>query len=106
MRRTLAISIIIGSLGIGYGIGCADEPPPVAQLPHDVARLATVWMAMPQSMYRVTRDEGAFAGLTKGAVEGGGRMIGDTVTYLTSGYFHDARSDAHRPAGALVNYSF
>ena len=103
-------AIIISMLGVLFcmsgGVARAEDSPSITQLPKDLARLATVWMAVPQTMYDVSRDDGAAMGLTVGTVAGGTQMVEDTVTYLTSGYHQPARPGDPRPIGALLHYSF
>ena len=105
MRHLLPVLGIALGLMLGGSVACADEAPPISQLPQDVAHLAMVWVAVPEAVYRVAHDEGPVAGVAKGSVEGGTRMVSDAVTYLTSGYVHGSRPRA-RPIGSLVNYSF
>ena len=103
MVKHLAVISVV--LCAGVGAAAAEEPPSIARLPKDLAHLATVWVAVPQAMYAVSRDEGPAAGLTKGAVAGGSSMVQDTVRYLTSGYLNGSPNE-RRPVGALLHYSF
>ena len=100
----IGISIMLG-LALGGSTAFADEAPPISRLPADVAHLVTVWVAVPDAVYRTSHDEGPFVGVAKGSVAGGLTLVSDAVAYLTSGYFHGSRPRA-RPVGALVNYSF
>ena len=104
--RIIGMVIAVGAL-CGMATVGAEEPPPITQLPSDMAHLAVAWVAVPQHMYTVAQDEGPLMGLTVGTVEGSSAMVEDAAMYLTSGYHNGARAtERHRPAGALLHYSF
>lgn len=108
MRSTTCVTAIIGAcLALSASATYAEEPPPIAQLPRDLAHLAVAWVSIPQTMYTRTRADGPVLGLTAGTVEGSGLMVEDTVDYLTSGYADPyGPQEKRRPMGALLHYSF
>ena len=52
---------------------------PIKQLPKDLARWSTAWLAIPQEMAEVGLDHGPLAAVTWGPAKGTARMV-DTTT--------------------------
>ena len=109
MMRAWLIGGIVGMVVVG-AVASADERRPISQLPADLARWSTVWVAIPQQMVAVGRESGAIAGLTVGPAKGAARMVESTGKELWTSMRHDesrARRDEGRGTGSLlIHYEF
>lgn len=78
-------------------VGLAEQP--LKQLPDDVVSFSLAWVALPQTMVEVGKDDGPLAGASWGVVKGSSAVV-ERVTGLMDG--ETADRDA-RPSAAWLN---
>ncbi len=102
-------------MGVLVGVLCGTttamaKSRPIQQLPSDVVRWSTLWVAVPEQMIAVGRDDGPLAALTWGPAKGTvalvqhtGRAVWDVVE-PDENPVHRAR--ANTPQGVILRYEF
>ena len=90
------------------------ESRPIKQLPSDLARWSTMWVAVPEEMYHVGHDYGPIAGLTWGPAKGAAKMVEFTTKEVWSALKVDEKEKRRRgqyartggPKGPIFRYEF
>ena len=104
MRRALILS---GCFIVITAAAASAEVKPLKELPMDVGRWSTMWVAVPQQMYRVGLEHGPVAAVTWGPAKGAAVMVESTTREL----WNAAQPD-HRPgrqsedSGVIFRYDF
>lgn len=78
-------------------VGLAEQP--LKQLPEDVVSFSLAWVALPQAMVEVTKDDGPLAGASWGVIKGSSAVV-ERVMGLMDGKTADR--DEH-PSPAWLN---
>ncbi len=110
MTRVVGIGVLIAGVWLGAVMPVFAESRPIKQLPSDVVRWSTMWVAVPQEMYAVGLEEGPLAAVTWGPAKG-------TVTFVksTTQEFWDVvkpdekpghRAPTRRDTGLIARYEF
>ena len=85
------------------------ESRPLAQLPADVVRWSTLWMAIPEQMYEVGQEEGPLSAVTWGPAKGTAKFIDSTakeVWACVKPDEHPVRRASDDVKGAILRYEF
>ena len=104
MRRVL---LLIGFVATSMTATASADVKPLNELPTDVGRWSTMWIAVPQQMYRVGLEHGPVAAVTWGPAKGAAVMVESTTREL----WNAAQPD-HRPgrqsedSGVIFRYDF
>ena len=79
MRRGpwVAVGMLVSALVVPHPAWA--ESRPLKQLPKDLARWSTMWIAIPQQMIDVGLDYGPVAAVTWGPAKGTAKMVEDTT---------------------------
>jgi len=106
MRRMLFVVAIVLAVFVGEEPSAFAESKAIRQLPTDVARWSTLWLAVPKDMVEVGREHGPLAALTWGPAKGMTTLVRSTASEIWDTVKVDQQSERQRPAGAILCYEF
>lgn len=89
----------IAALAVASGPQAAFAEQPLKQLPEDVVSFSLAWVALPQAMVEVTKDDGPLAGASWGIIKGSSAAV-ERVTGLMDG---ETANGNERPSPAWLN---
>jgi len=70
MKRFLFAGVIVLAMFVSRGDQVFADARPIQQLPADVMRWSTLWIAIPGSMAQVAQEHGPLAAVTWGPAKG------------------------------------
>lgn len=107
-RSVVCMGVLVGVL-CGTATAMAKSRP-IQQLPGDVVRWSTLWVAVPEEMVAVGHDEGPLAALTWGPAKGTAVLVQQTGQEVWDIMKPDEnpvhRSRASNPQGVILRYEF
>ncbi len=106
MNRVLFVMAIVLALFVGGEPFAFAESKAIRQLPMDVARWSTLWLAVPKEMIEVDRKHGPLAAMTWGPVKGATSFVRASVAEVWETVKVDRQSEREQPAGAILFYEF
>ena len=108
-RILLAIALVFGLILSGQ-LDARARSRPLRELPSDVSRWSTTWMAIPQQVAEVGREHGPLAAMTWGPAKGTARFVRSTVEEVWDAAKLDHQSDGRAanpwPTGPIIQYKF
>ena len=110
MQGTWRVGLMaVGVWLAGMGIAVAGGQP-IGQLPVDVARWSTFWIAVPNEMADVGQEYGPLAALTWGPIKGTAHMVQSVAKELWGvakmDWTRGTQANRGRPNNALLRYEF
>ena len=100
--------LILATVGGEGSVLAATKP--LNQLPADVARWSTLWVAVPKDMVEVGREHGPLAALTWGPAKGMTTFVRSTANEIWDTVKPDKTrsrlASRGRPTGAIFRYQF
>ncbi len=113
MSRGLNAGVMMLILATVVGEGSVlAATKPLNQLPADVARWSTLWVAVPKDMVEVGREHGPLAALTWGPAKGMTTLVRSTASEIWDTVKPDKNkkrsrlANRGRPTGAIFRYEF
>lgn len=106
MSRVLFVIVTILAMFVSGEPSAFAESKAIRQLPTDVARWSTLWLAVPKDMVEVDREHGPLAALTWGPVKGTASFVRSSVAEVWETVKVDQQRERQRPAGAILYYEF
>ncbi len=107
--HVLTLALVFGLIIAGQ-LDARAGSRPLRELPSDVTRWSTTWMAIPQQVAEVGRERGPFAAMTWGPVKGTARFVRSTVEGVWDATKLDHQSDGRSanpwPTGPILRYEF
>lgn len=95
---------------LGWSPSAFAASRPIEQLPEDIARWSTLWVAVPKSVVEVGRVHGPLAALTWGPAKGLAALVESTTNEVWNTVKPDEKpSDRPRsqhPKGLIFRYEF
>jgi len=105
--RSLPVAVSVGLL---ISPAAFAESRPIEQLPGDVVRWSTLWVAIPKSMVEVGQEDGPLAALTWGPVKGTAALVESTAKEVWDTVKPDHtpghRPNSPHPKGLIFRYEF
>lgn len=107
MRATVLASVLMAIVLAGGVATARAADRPLQQLPADVVRWSTVWMAIPRQMASVGEEQGPLAAVTVGPAQGMAVMVESTGREVWQAMQQDPQPHRRREAaGAVIRYQF
>ena len=110
MRRTVFLGVVLVTGLVGGEPLAFAASRPIKQLPGDIVRVSTIWMAIPKDMVEVGREHGPLAALTWGPAKGMTTFVRSTASEIWDTVKPDKKrsrlASRGRPNGAIFRYEF
>ncbi len=110
MKRAFLVAVIMATGFMSGGPLAFAASRPIEQLPGDIVRVSTLWMAIPKDMVEVGREHGPLAALTWGPAKGMTTFVRSTASEIWDTVKPDKTrsrlASRGRPNGAIFRYEF
>ena len=110
MKRAFLVAVIMVTGFIAGEPLAFAASRPIKQLPGDIVRVSTFWMAIPKQMHKVGQEHGPLAALTWGPAKGMTTLVRSTASEIWDTVKPDKKrsrlASRSRPKGVIFRYEF